>query len=148
VTLAAKVIACLPHAVGVLLAMSVIGAVTGGVGLGAATWLRLVLALILGALPFALLGLAVGLLASPNATTAILMAYYLPSAVASGLWMPLDMLPEVFQRVAPALPTYHLAQLALAQLDGRVGFGHGVALMGFGVLAAAGAMFAYRRARP
>lgn len=73
--------------------------------------------LVAGALPFALLGLAVGFLASANATPAILHAVLIPSAVASGLWMPLELLPAPIQAVAPVLPTYHLAQLALAQLN-------------------------------
>jgi ABC-2 type transport system permease protein len=32
---------------------------------------------------------------------------------ASGLWMPIEMLPHWIQKIAPALPTYHYAQLAL-----------------------------------
>ena len=38
---------------------------------------------------------------------------YLPMSFASGFWMPDFNLPHWLQQVAPALPTYHLAQLAL-----------------------------------
>ncbi len=147
-TLTAKVLACLPHALGVLVAMTVIGAVGGQLDIDAPTWLRLVAVLTLGSLPFALLGLAVGFHASPNAATAILMAIYIPSAIASGLWMPIDMLPAAMQALAPWLPTYHLSQLALAQLDGGLGVTHAIVLLGFTTLATAAATLAYRRQRP
>lgn len=39
-------------------------------------------------------------------------------SVASGLWMPLEILPPIVAQLAPFLRTYHLAQLALAQLTG------------------------------
>jgi ABC-2 type transport system permease protein len=148
VTIAAKVLACLPHALGVLGAMSALALVLAPPGLSAGTWARVVVVLVLGGLPFALIGLIVGFLASPNATTAILMALYLPSSVASGLWMPLDMLPDMVARFAPALPTYHLGQLALAQVNGGAGLDHAAALLGFAALAASGALLAYRHARP
>jgi ABC-2 type transport system permease protein len=147
VTIAAKVLACLPHALGVLGAMSVLALFLAPPGLSAGTWLRVVVALVLGGLPFALVGLTVGFLTSPNATTAVLMALYLPASVASGLWMPLEMLPDAVARLAPALPTYHLGQLALAQLDGEAGLGHGMALLGFAAVAAGAALLAYRHGR-
>lgn len=147
VSLAAKVLACLPHAAGVLLAMTLVAALIGTLEIGPATWLRLTGSLLIGGLPFALLGMAVGAVVSPNAATAVLMAMFLPSAVASGLWMPLDMLPATMQQLAPALPTYHLAELALAQIHGSSGLPHAAALLGFTAGAAVLAGFAYRRAR-
>jgi ABC-2 type transport system permease protein len=53
---------------------------------------------------------------------------------ASGFWMPISVLPHWLQRVAPALPTYHLAQLALkiigAAEPGNTGI-HWQALAGY-----------------
>ncbi len=147
VTLAAKVLAAVPHALVVLLAMTAISAATGTLHLDAVVWARLMGALLIGGVPFALVGLTVGLLTSPNGATAVLMALFIPSAVASGLWMPLEMLPDGVQQVAPWLPTYHLAQLALAQMDGRVGLDHVVALLTFAALGAGAATLAYRHAR-
>src|SRR3546814_17068767 len=34
-------------------------------------------------------------------------------AFLSGLWLPLEMLPQLFATLAPTWPPYHLAQLAL-----------------------------------
>jgi ABC-2 type transport system permease protein len=148
VTLAAKVIATVPYALGVLAAMTAVAAATGNLQIEVAEWARLVPVLIVGAVPFALLGLTVGFLASPNATTAILNAFYIPSAVAGGLWMPLETLPELVQRLAPFTPTYHLAQLGLAQLEGGGLPGrHVLALLLTAVVGSFAAAMAYRRAR-
>lgn len=150
VLLAARVVAAVPHAVMVLVAMSLVAAVSGSLQLDGGSWLRLSVVLVLGAVPFALLGLAVGLVASPNTTNAVLMAAFIPSAVISGLWMPLETLPDVLQRIAPVLPTYHLAQLGLAQMPGSAASVamHAAALCLFTVLGAGLAGLAYRRARP
>ena len=148
VTLVAKAVATLPHSLGVLLAMTAVGAAISGTQLDPGTWLRLVGVLLLGSLPFVLLGLSVGALLSGPATTAVLQAVFLPSAVASGLWFPLEMLPAGVQAVAPVLPTYHLAQLALAQLDGSPATGHLLALLAGTAVLAGVAVLALRRVRP
>lgn len=146
-TLAAKVVAALPYAAGVLLAMTVTAGLTGSLNLTAAELLRVLAVLLLGTLPFALLGLAVGFQAGSNATAAILNAFLFPSAVLSGLWMPLSILPAVFGHIAQFLPTYHLSQLALAQLDGGAAAGHVLVLLGMTACTAGLAAVSYRHAR-
>lgn len=146
-TLAAKVVATLPYAVGVLGAMTLVAALTGGLSADPGQVLRMVLVLLLGSLPFGLLGLAVGFQASPNASVAILNGLLMTCAVVSGLWMPLEILPAFFADIANFLPTYHLAQLATAQLDGSAQLGHALVLVGTGVVAALLATLSYRRAR-
>lgn len=148
VTLAAKVAAALPYAVGVLAAMAVAAALTGSLDASVDTLLRVAAVLVVGALPFALLGLAIGFRVGPNATAAILNAILLPAAVVSGLWIPLDQLPDALSSVATWLPTYHLAQLGIAQLDGSASVDHWLALLAFGAVAAVAAGVSYRSARP
>lgn len=148
VVLAGKVISALPYAVGVLAAMAAAAAATGGLDAAPSALLRLIAVLVLGALPFALLGLAVGFRAGPNAAAAILNGVLIPAAIASGLWIPLDQLPDAVSRIAPVLPTYHLAQLGLAQLSGGGAGVHALALVATGVVAAGLAAVSYRSARP
>lgn len=149
VTLLAKVIATIPYSLGVLLAMTAVAGVQGNLESGAGTWFRLAGTLVLAALPFSLVALAVGFLATPNATTAILNAIYIPSAVASGLWIPLEQLPDVVgDTLAPLLPTYHVAQLGLAQIGVGSAHGHVWPLLVFTGLGAVAAGLAYRSARP
>jgi ABC-2 type transport system permease protein len=146
-TLAAKVTAALPYAVGVLVAMAAAAAVTGTLQAPAGTLLRLFALLVAGSLPFALLGLAVGFRAGANTAAAALNALLLPSAVVSGLWLPVEQLPDGLARVAPYLPTYHLAQLALAQLDGSGAGDHLLWLAGTTVVTSLLAGLSYRSAR-
>ena len=53
------------------------------------------------------------LLVPANAAPGIVNLIYLPMSFVSGLWIPIQYLPHWLQRIAPALPTYHLAQLML-----------------------------------
>lgn len=147
-TLAGRVVASLPYAIGILVAMTIASALMGNLEIGVGQWLLLVAALVLGSLPFALVGLAVGSLASGNATTAILNALVIPLAIASGLWFPLETFPDWVATLALGLPTYHLAQLALAPLDPTISWPvHVAALLGFTAITGVGAMIAYRRSR-
>jgi len=148
VTLAAKVAAVLPYAIGVLLAMTAAAGLTGSLTASPVQVARLIAVLLLGALPFALLGLAVGFQAGSNAAVAILNAILMPMSVLSGLWMPLAILPAFFGTVAPFLPTYHLAAIATAQLAGGPVVGHALVLLGMTVVTGALAAVSYRHARP
>jgi ABC-2 type transport system permease protein len=147
ITLAAKMLAALPYALAVLVAMAATAALNGSLDAPVGKLLAIAVVLLLGSLPFTLLGLAVGFVASPNATSAILNAFMFPAAVLSGLWMPLDIMPAFVQHLAPFLPTYHLAQLAVAQLNGGPVLVHILVLLGMTVVTAALASVAYRRGR-
>jgi ABC-2 type transport system permease protein len=59
------------------------------------------------------MGFLLALIVPANAAPAIVNLIYLPMSFMSGLWMPIQHLPHGLQRVAPVLPTYHLAQLML-----------------------------------
>ena len=75
--------------------------------------LLLIVINLLGSLPFAALGLYIGTLSSANGSPAILNMVMLPMAFLSGLWLPLSILPNWLQNIAPVWPSYHLSQLAL-----------------------------------
>ncbi|WP_086661911.1 ABC transporter permease [Lentzea kentuckyensis] len=147
VTLAAKVVAALPYAAGVLLAMMATAAITRSLDAPVPALLRMLLVLLVGALPFALLSLAIGFQVGAGAAAAVLNAVLIPSAVVSGLWMPLSIMPAFFAEIARFLPTYHLAELARAQLTGGPVLAHALVLLGFAVVAAGLAAVSYRHAR-
>lgn len=147
ITLVARVLAALPYALGVVLAITATSLALAGPSLDVGTWLRLVAVLLVGGLPFALFGLAVGFLASGNAAAAILNAVLFPMVLASGLWIPIELLPGAVRAVAPFLPTYHLAQLAQAQLTGAPALGHLLAVLLTTAVGALAAGAAYRNLR-
>jgi ABC-2 type transport system permease protein len=125
-------------------------ATLGGVRLAPPQWLLLGITLVLGGLPFCVLGLAIGYIAHANSAPAVVNTLYLPMALCSGLWLPIQVLPEAMRHAAPMLPPYHLAQIALSILGapsyGSVA-GHAAALAAFTVVFAALALIAQTRER-
>jgi len=145
VTLSAKVTAALPYAIVTLAGITLVARLTTG-PLDVIQVLRVIGVLVLGALPFSLFSLAVGARFSTNAAISVLNAVLIPSVILSGLWFPLDMLPTWLGEIAVYLPPYHLAQLALAQVEGGAVWGHVAYLVGTTIVGAIAAALAYRSA--
>ena len=145
---AAKLAMALLFSALVICILFTLGALLGGVRLAAGTWIQLFLTLLAGALPFSMMGLAFGYLLGPNSAPAVLNLVYLPMAFASGLWIPIDVLPAAIQNVAPFLPPYHYSQLALGSLGAHQGGSpllHLAVLAGYTLLFLAVAVIGYRR---
>jgi ABC-2 type transport system permease protein len=113
VPLAARALMAMIFAFLVFAILATLAALFGGVELPRARWLALAATLTLGTLPFCALGLAGGLWLNARAAPAVVNLVYLPMAMLSGLWIPLPAFPGWLQPVAPALPPYHLAAVAL-----------------------------------
>jgi ABC-2 type transport system permease protein len=145
VTLAAKVTAALPYAIVTLAGITLVAQLSAG-PLDVSEVLRVMGVLILGSLPFSLFSLAVGARFSLNAAISVLNGVLIPLVVVSGLWFPLEMLPTWLGEIAVYLPPYHLAQLALAQVDGGPVWGHVAYLVGTTIVGAIAAALAYRSA--
>jgi ABC-2 type transport system permease protein len=125
-----------------------LGATLGHVSMPAATWAALAAVLLAGVLPFCAFGLAIGYFAGPNSAPAVVNLLYLPLAFASGLWIPLPALPKFFQTLAPWLPPYHYAQLALKVIGADVGrpiWVHATYLAGFTLVCLGLARIGFRR---
>jgi ABC-2 type transport system permease protein len=128
--------------------LTVVGTAFGGVRLPLPQWFALAGTLVLGAIPFCAMGLALGYFAGPNSAVAIVNLVFMPMAFASGLWIPVEMLPPVVRSISPFLPPYHLAQLALGTIGAGVGapaWTHVVTLVGFTALGLGFAWIGYRR---
>ncbi|HVR09680.1 MAG TPA: ABC transporter permease, partial [Thermoanaerobaculia bacterium] len=98
---------------GVVALLAAIGLGPGHVRAPAATLAELAAVLVLGALPFAAMGLAIGYWAGPSSAPMLCNLLSLPMSFASGLWIPYPLLPAFVRQVAHGLPAYHYAQLAL-----------------------------------
>jgi ABC-2 type transport system permease protein len=112
--LAAKVIGCAAFSLIIVVLLVLLGVTLGGVTVTALQVFELAGVVLAGSVPFTAMGLLIALLVPPNAGPGIINLIYLPMSFASGFWMPIKYLPHWLQTLAPALPTYHLAQLALA----------------------------------
>lgn len=135
--LGAKVVSCAAFGLLIAVVLMLLGTSLGGATITGSQAAALVGVAIAGSIPFAAMGFLVAYLVPPNAGPAIINLIYLPLSFASGFWMPVSSLPHWLQVVAPALPTYHLAQIALAifGLAPATGMGvHWAVLGGFTLL--------------
>ncbi|HET7420373.1 MAG TPA: ABC transporter permease [Candidatus Dormibacteraeota bacterium] len=109
--LLAKIINAVLFALLALIVLFVFAHFTAQVTLGSATWVNLTLRLLLGSIPFIGLGLGFGYLAGPNSAPAVINFVYLPIAFASGIFIPVNQLPDFIRNIAPYLPLNPFVQL-------------------------------------
>jgi ABC-2 type transport system permease protein len=109
----AKIVSSAAFAVIIQFALVTLAITIGGVHVTPLEVLRLTVIVLAGSMPFAAMGLLVAVVVPANSAPGIINLIYLPMSFASGFWMPISYLPHWLQMFAPALPTYHLAQLAL-----------------------------------
>jgi len=95
-----------------LLLLFAVAAISGKVHMDLAIWAQLLGMMVIGMIPFGLMGLFLGLIGSANLTNALATTLMLLLSFASGLFVPLSLLPDLLQKIAPFLPTYQLGQLA------------------------------------
>lgn len=128
--------------------LSLLGITAAHVSLTAPEFGRMICLTVVGVIPFACMGMALALLVPFNSAPGFANMIYLPMSFCGGLWVPIMMLPQVMQKFALLLPTYHLSQLML----GIFGFAstgstssHWFGLLGFTLLMLGIAWIAFRR---
>jgi ABC-2 type transport system permease protein len=85
--------------------------------------------LVLGVIPFCVLGLVIGLVFDGQTAQVAQMLAMLLLAFLGGIFIPYSNLPHVMQLIANALPSYHLVQLGWNAVAGRaLGADHMLAL--------------------
>ncbi len=114
--LVSKVVASMVFGTVILILMAACAVGLAGVRLPAGAWLQLWTVMVLGCIPFCLLGLMLAFLVPPQGAAAVVNLVNLPLAFAGGFWMPVENLPPFFQALAPAVPQYHICQLALGAI--------------------------------
>lgn len=144
----AKVLSSAAFGLIIAVLLMLLGTALGGITITSTQAVVLAGIAIAGSIPFAAMGFLVAYLVPPNAGPGIINLIYLPLSFASGFWMPVSMLPHWLQVVAPALPTYHLAQIALAIFGFAPATGmaiHWAVLAGFTLLMLAAAWITFLR---
>jgi ABC-2 type transport system permease protein len=133
--------------VGITILLMMLGTAMAGVRITVLEGLRLLLVIAAGVLPFASLGLVIGLVMPSNAAPGVINLIYLPLSFCGGLWMPIEALPHWLQTIAHGLPSFWFARLAL----GTLGYFDGseviawTLLAGYTVLFSLVAAFIFRR---
>jgi ABC-2 type transport system permease protein len=120
--LAGKVAVGMGVALPTALVVPVVAVLFEGVQLDAVGWLHAVVGVWLGSLPFAIMGLLIGQLATKDNVQNFVIISMLLLAMFGGLFMPLDTLPPWWTEIARFVPSYWLAEV------GRAGVlpGHGL----------------------
>jgi ABC-2 type transport system permease protein len=135
--LLAKCLTAIAFGVIIVCILTAIGVTMAGVVLTPLEIAKMLGVTVAGSICFASMGLLLALLVPANAAPGVVNMIYLPMSFASGLWIPLKFLPHWLQLIAPALPTYHLAQLMYGifsyQVPGAMS-SHWSVLIGFALL--------------
>jgi ABC-2 type transport system permease protein len=129
--LLAKLCVSITFGVGITALLMILGIALAGVHITAFEGLRLLGVIAAGVLPFASLGLVVGLLMPSNAAPGVINLIYLPLSFCGGLWMPIETLPHWLQVVAHGLPSFWFSRLALR----TIGYVDGSAAVAWALLA-------------
>ncbi|MEV5559416.1 ABC transporter permease [Nonomuraea wenchangensis] len=103
-------------------------------------------ALLVGSVPFMLMGLFIGYAVSSKAAIAVSQVAYFPIAALGGLLVPLEVMPGFVRSLAPFVPSRGAIELMWAAVAGRTPSPVSVvAFAAWTVLAGAAATWAYRR---
>lgn len=144
--LAARVLAALVFAAAAAGLLLLVAAVAGYAGFGPAGWARFLLALLGGAVPLALLGIALGYWVPVKGALPVANVLYLVFSYVGGLWTGPHGLPTVAEKLAPFVPTRQWGDVLWPAVLGTPWRAqHWLALFGFAVLFAALAASGYRR---
>ncbi|MEM9234344.1 MAG: ABC transporter permease [Pseudomonadota bacterium] len=111
--MSAKLVSTLIFASAALFPLYAMAGFLGGTELARMTWIALLGLHIAASIPFVLLGLTLGFTFGSNGAVAIANLLFLSLSALGGLWLPIFLFPEILQRVADFLPSYHLGELAL-----------------------------------
>jgi ABC-2 type transport system permease protein len=109
--LVAKCITAQAFGVIIVGALAALAVAFGGVTLTATEFAEMLGMAVVGTVPFAAMGLLIALVVPANAASGVVNLIYLPMSFMSGLWVPIQFLPNFFKPIAPYLPAYHLSQL-------------------------------------
>ncbi len=120
---------CTAMAFGVIIVtiLSLLGISIGHVQISWMEYVSMLGLTVVGAVPFASMGLALALIVPFNSAPGVTNLLYLPMSFLGGLWVPLSVLPEFIRKLAPVFPTFHLAQLMLGIFGDRTGSPRGFA---------------------
>ncbi len=113
----AKILTQLTLSLLIILVVFIVARFSQHVTMPSVRWVEILLWLWLGSLPFAALGVLIGL--AGNAAQVLGTLVYLVLSMLGGLWTPVQALPTTMREIATWMPTYRFAQPAWELLAGR-----------------------------
>lgn len=89
-----------------------------GIELPLGTWFAVAGVALVVLIPFVVMGLVVGLWLKPQTASAATTFLMLGLAMLGGMWVPLEMMPDVLQTVGKVLPSYWAVEMAKLPITG------------------------------
>jgi ABC-2 type transport system permease protein len=145
--LAAKGITAMMLALPAVILVPLIGAVVEGVSLDVAGWVRVTLGIWLAVIPFALIGLFIGQLGTPESMQPIMSLTMMGMSMLGGIFIPVDTMPQWLLDVAQVLPSYWLGQVGRGAITTDLSAGLGKAVLVLAIWTAAVGFGVVRRYR-
>jgi len=127
--LAAKAVTAMVVVLPALLLVFGVAAVAKGVELDAGRWLAVLLTAWLSVLPFAAVGLAIGMAATPDSAQGMSTVVMLLFSILGGVLIPAQVLAAAIVAVAQFLPSYWIVAETMAQAFGARLDARGVLVM-------------------
>lgn len=129
--LAAKGITGMLLALPAVVLVPLVGAVVEGVSLDVTGWLRVTIGIWLAAIPFALIGLLIGQIGTPDSMQPIMSLTMMTMSMLGGIFIPIDGMPDWLSKIAHVLPSYWLGQVGRGAVtsDLSVDLGHTVLVL-------------------
>jgi ABC-2 type transport system permease protein len=109
--LLAKGITGMMLAVPAVVLVPLIGGIAEGVSLDATGWLRVTIGIWLAVLPFALIGLLIGQVGTPDSMQPIMSLTMMTMSLLGGIFIPIDSMPDWLMKISHLLPSYWLGQV-------------------------------------
>ncbi|WOV84862.1 ABC transporter permease [Sporosarcina jeotgali] len=107
------------HAV-IIIVIFASGGLINGISMPAIEWVTAGVWILLGAIPFLALGSLIGTMKKSDTASGISNLIYLTLAVMGGIWMPIESLPGLLQKMASWLPSYQYGAGAWSIIRGDV----------------------------
>ncbi|GEM47623.1 ABC transporter permease [Deinococcus cellulosilyticus] len=145
---ASKVVNALLQGIFIIALLALFASLVGKLDYDVLLFAKSVGKLLIGVSAFVALGLWIGYVGGPNSAAGIANLIFLPMSFASGLFMPLEFMPEFLRNIAPYTPAYHFAQIGWMNIGAKsdtTELVHWAWVAGYAVIFFAMALVAYRR---
>lgn len=146
--LAAKGITSMLLALPAVVLVPLVGGLFEGVSLEPTQWVRVVLGTWLAVIPFALIGLLIGQVGTPDSLQPIMSITMMVMSLLGGIFIPIETMPSWLLDFAHVLPSYWLGQVGRGAVTSELAAGLGqtvLVLAGWTVVLGIGVVRRYRR---
>jgi ABC-2 type transport system permease protein len=127
--LTAKGITGMLLALPAVILVPLVGVVVEGVSLDAAGWLRVTIGIWLAVIPFALIGLLIGQVGTPDSMQPIMSLTMMTMSMLGGVFIPIDTMPSWLLKIAHVLPSYWLGQVGRGAVTSNLSVNLGQAVL-------------------